>query len=196
MNNKIEELLEKIFTNHFRLSGLDWSSASGSVKLFNCKKNSTIRPPNKHELNLYYILNGATASILFSNHKLICIDICFSNEFSGDYQSLITGQKSALEIKAITDCSILSIPFNTLRKVYAQKPQIETERIGRSTAESLYILKNKEIIDLKTLSAKERYLKMLEQQSELLQKMPLKYLAAYLGISAESLSRIRKELAS
>ena len=196
MNNEIEELLGTIFTSHFRLSGLDWASASGSVELIDCKKNTTIRSVNKRELNLYYILKGATASILFTNNKLICVDICFSNEFSGDYQSLITGQKSALEIKAITDCSILSIPFNSLMKVYAQKPKTEMERIGRVTAESLYILKNKEIIDLKTLSAKERYLKMLEQQPELLQNIPLKYLAAYLGISAESLSRIRKELAT
>ena len=195
MNSQIEELLSKAFANHFNLSGLDWSSISDVVKLMEFKKNAVIRSANKSELNLYYILEGATASILFKKDKLICIDICFTDEFSGDYQSLLTRQRSTLEIRAITDCIILSIPFDDLMKVYVQKPKIEIEKIGRITAESLYILKNKEVIDLKTLSAKERYLKMLEQQPELLQKTPLKYLAAYLSISPESLSRIRKELA-
>ncbi|MEM9363768.1 MAG: Crp/Fnr family transcriptional regulator [Bacteroidota bacterium] len=194
MNSEIEKVLSKTFSNHFNLTGLDWSNLSPVVKLVKHKKNSVIRQADKIETNLYYILEGSTASILFKKDKLVCIDLCFKDEFSGDYQSLLTQQRSGLEIRAITDSVILSIPFDGLFKIYSQKPKIEMERIGRISAERLYILKNKEVIDLKTRSAKERYLTLLNQQPELLQKISLKYLAAYLGISAESLSRIRKEL--
>ncbi len=196
MKNKIEKLLGEIFTTHFSLSDLDWSVISDKVKLTGYKKNAVIRPAGQQERDLYYIIEGATASILFRKDKLVCIDICLTGEFSGDYQALITRQKSALEIRAITRCTILSIPFDSLLKVYRQKPKTEVEKKWRIITESLYILKNKEIIDLKTLTAKERYLRMLEQEPECLRQISLKYLAAYLGISAESLSRIRKELAT
>ena len=196
MKHNIEKLLGEIYATHFDFSGLDWSNVASKATINKFKKNSVIRPSGDFEMNLYYILEGVTASVNYKLDKLVCIDICFKNEFSGDYQSLVMNQKSTLEIRAITNCTILSIPFNSLLETYRQKPESEVEKIRRINAESLYFLRSEEIIDLKTLSAKERYLKMLKQQPELLQKIPLKYLAAYLSISAESLSRIRKELAT
>ncbi len=193
MDSEKEKILDTIFSKQFNFSA-NWSIIADSVKIISCKKNTSIRLPNKLERNLFFLQSGATGSILFKKNKLICVDICLANDFFGDYQSLITNQASPLEIVAITDCTYLSIPFDKLLLVYAQHPDIEMERIGRLSAEYLYVLKNSEIMDIKTLSAKERYVKLYARKPEVIQQIPVKYIAAYLGITAESMSRIRKEV--
>ena len=58
-----------------------------------------------------------------------------------------------------------------------------------------HLEKNKQrIIDLTTLSAEQRYLKLMKNYPSILQNIPLKYIASYLGINPGSLSRIRKEI--
>lgn len=50
--------------------------------------------------------------------------------------------------------------------------------------------------DLLTLSAEKRYLKLLAEQPEVIQNVPIQYIASYIGIKPESLSRIRKKIIS
>ncbi|RIV36079.1 Crp/Fnr family transcriptional regulator [Flagellimonas lutimaris] len=59
---------------------------------------------------------------------------------------------------------------------------------------SLLIDSHNSLDDFKKLSPEKRYLKLLEERPELLQRIPLKYLASYLGITSVSLSRIRKRV--
>lgn len=193
--NHVDKILDGIFSRQFNLKDVDWSSISDAVKFFSCKKNNSIRLPNKYEKNLLYLQKGAIGTVHYKKDKLVCVDICLENDFFGDYQSLITSQKSPLEIVAITDCTYISIPFKELLKVYSSVSQTEIERIGRVNAEYLYILKNKEIIEMKTLSVKQRYINLYRKQPKLIQQIPLKYIAAYLSITPESMSRIRKEVA-
>ncbi len=194
MDHKIEDILDNIFSSNYNLSSGDWSAISNTVKIISAKKNTVIRPCNSYEKDLFYLQKGATGSILSKKNKLICIDICLTGEFFGDYQALLTKEKSPLEITAVTDCTYLVIPFASLMSVYEKCSETEMERIGRIAAEDLYILKHSEIIDMKTLSAKERYLKLYSKKPEIVQQVPVKYIAAYLGITSESLSRIRKEV--
>ncbi|MGN4146230.1 hypothetical protein [Flavobacterium johnsoniae] len=58
----------------------------------------------------------------------------------------------------------------------------------------LYIQKQQQQIDLLTLTPQDRYLKLIESRPEIFQRTPLKIIASYLGLTAESLSRIRKRI--
>lgn len=192
MEYPINKLLESIFRTHFNVKNIDWTPLSEHVKIKDCSKNTTIRTAYQTERNLYYILSGATASLAYKEGKLVCIDLCFKGEFFGDYSSLISNNHSPLELRSLTRCQYLSFPFTRLLETYAQLPSQIAEAIGRQSAEHLYILKQQELIELKTLSAAERYTNLLEKQPEIFQQIPLKYIASYLGMTAESLSRIRK----
>ena len=67
------------------------------------------------------------------------------------------------------------------------------DKICRFAAEGLFIHKQKQQIDILTKSAKERYLELLNRQPQIIQRTPQKYIASYLGVTPQSLSRIRKE---
>jgi len=88
MKSKIEHLLDDIFSNNFNLSNANWSIISDMVKIMSVKKNTIIRPSNTYEKHLFYLQKGAAESTILKKNKLICIDICVTGEFFGDYQAL------------------------------------------------------------------------------------------------------------
>lgn len=95
-------------------------------------------------------------------------------------------------IQAITDTAGKSLSFEKMNHLFHSSP--EFREMGRSIlVKNLvgYKLRN---ISLINKTAEERYLMLIQQQPEILQNIPLKYIASYLGITDTSLSRIRKEI--
>ena len=88
------------------------------------------------------------------------------------------------------DC--LYISHESLQQVYAHTQS--GEKIGRLIAEYLFTRKTHREVALLTQNPAERYRLLLKGEPELLQQVPLKYLASYLGITPETLSRIRASI--
>lgn len=68
------------------------------------------------------------------------------------------------------------------------------DKLGRLATESLFITAAERKIDLLTQTAEELYLRLLQEHKQLIQYIPLKYLASYIGITPQALSRIRKRI--
>lgn len=116
----------------------------------------------------------------------------FENGWYADYESYISGRPSKQNIEAIEKSEILMLAKTDLDALYTKIPKFE--RFGRLMAESAYLGTSKTNIDLTTLSPQERYLKLIEERPKVMQRVPLKYIASYLSVKPESLSRIRKRL--
>lgn len=192
MQLDVEATLKNIFESQFQLMHVNWKQLAQHTQLISCSRNTCIREAEQVERNMSFLLSGATGAFMYKKDKLVCLDICIEEEFFGDYASIISSQESPMEIRSLTACQYLSFPFSKLLETYQQLPPIEAERIGRQSAEYLFIAKQHELIDSKVCSASERYLKLLQKNPTIFQQIPLKYIASYLGITAESLSRIRK----
>jgi hypothetical protein len=78
--------------------------------------------------------------------------------------------------------------------VYETIPSFQM--IGRLVAEEQYILTQERIEDFMLLCAEERYLKLISQHPEIFEKIPLGYVAEYLNMRPQSLSRIRKRIST
>ena len=188
----IEVIIREVFTRNFNLPELPWSSLVQYISHEYYKKNSTIKFVHSIEKNIYLIILGSTASIALKNEKEVCLELCYENEFCSDYLSLLTQAATPIEIRAIEKTEVLRIPFNRLIEFYQSQSELMSERVGRMVAEYLYILKQNQLLDLQVLSAEERYNKLMERRKDIFQRTPLKHIASYLGITPESLSRIRK----
>ena len=114
-----------------------------------------------------------------------------SGSFVGAYSSLVTGQKNLIDIDCLTTCSLWVAPFDSIRSLYDQNPQIE--RLARILAEQFFVNKEKREIELATLEAKERYTIFQKEHPELEQLIPQYHIASYLGITPTQLSRIRSQ---
>ncbi len=113
----------------------------------------------------------------------------FENSIIARVESLFTGKPSRKAIQILEDAEIIAINANGLFKLYDRFPEIE--RLFRKIFEAAYIDTVNRIEGIQFHTADERYKALLKEAPNVLQKIPLKYVASYLGITQVSLSRIR-----
>lgn len=97
-----------------------------------------------------------------------------------------------MAIQALSDCELLVIAFADLQQLYEEVPAVE--RFARIIAEQKLIELHERTAGFLLDSAEERYAKLLQQKPNIHARVPLYLIAQYLGIKAESLSRIRRRM--
>ncbi len=145
--------------------------------------------------HLAFILSG-TIRMFYINEKAEEITACFctENHLTSSYKSFVLQEPSHLILQAITDLEVLIISHGDLQKMYDLYPVWNT--IGRSIVEQEYFRMEQYAAVLNNESAKEKYLRLLKEQPEVLQVANIEDIATYLGITRRTLSRIRQEIAT
>ena len=109
-----------------------------------------------------------------------------------DWHSYFLKTKCREDIQAITPCVMWKISFENFMKLF----NIEAFReVGRTKLISNYFELKTHSVSIISDPAKDRYLNLIKQKPDIVQNVPLKQIATYLGITDTSLSRIRKEIA-
>jgi CRP-like cAMP-binding protein len=118
----------------------------------------------------------------------------FGNLFIVDYKSFLTQTPGTLSIEALTDCKALRIGHQGIDPRFGQVPALE--QCLRKLNEYAFTVAYDRIFTLLTMSATDQYHKLLKNEPHLLQMFNDKYLASYIGVEPQSLSRIRKQMRS
>ena len=116
-------------------------------------------------------------------------DFYFAPGFITSFTSLIEQKPSNVNIQAIVKMDVLFIKYKDLMALYDKEHKIE--RLGRLLAEQVFITSEKHLLSFLNDSPQDRYLWLMKEYPEYVKNIPLHFLASYLGITAESLSRIR-----
>lgn len=116
----------------------------------------------------------------------------WTGQFFTNYESVLTSRPSTLAIQALEPTQVMLIHKTDLFALY--ETSMYWQRVGRHLADQIFLTARKRIDDLLFLTPEERYLALLTQQPALFQKIPQKYIATYLGITPQSLSRIRQRI--
>jgi CRP-like cAMP-binding protein len=132
----------------------------------------------------------------YINDKGDEITICFCSEkrFTTSFKSLITQQPSQLNIQALEATQIITLAYKDLQKLYVESKSWQT--IGRLLAEREYLSMESYAVALNRETAKEKYTRLLKEQPQVIQRAPVQQIASYLGITRETLSRIRRQIAN
>jgi len=170
-----------------------WQAFAKAGEQVFAQKEEVLKANHSVERYFYFILRGSGGVLLWNKHNSICIDISLEHEILCDFSSFLTQKHTPIEVVLFEDSELLRISKSRYQEL--TKTSIGAA-ISRACSEALYIHKQKQQIDILIKTAKERYQELLHQRSELLQKIPQKYIASYLGITPQSLSRIRAELAN
>ncbi|MCF2446474.1 Crp/Fnr family transcriptional regulator [Dyadobacter sp. CY345] len=140
---------------------------------------------------IFFIISGATRNYFSKDGKEFTVGFHFDNEFVTAYYSLLTRQPSPFSIEAVEPVEAILIPEQFLNEFYENSRS--GDRIGRLLAQAQYIRRIEREMELMSLTAEERYIRLLEKNPKLIQSFSIKHLSSYLGIQPESLSRIRKQ---
>ena len=119
-------------------------------------------------------------------------DISFENAWITDFQSFTSGTAGIMNLQAMEDSTVFLIKKQDLFKLYRECNKYET--FGRLMAEQVAQRATEIAMSLSSDKPEERFQNLIKKQPDLFQRVPQKYIANFLGISPESLSRIRNRI--
>ena len=154
------------------------------------KKGEFLTKEGSVERFVFLILKGGVRIYCMQNGEELSLDFFLEGSFTNSFMSFLLREKSIVSVQAIFDTKVVRLNVDHIHQLY--ESSLNINKIGRMFAESLYIRRTKRQLSFITHSAKERYDDLLAEYPEFVQRIPLKYLASYLGINPETLSRIRK----
>ncbi len=137
---------------------------------------------NKGYFRVYSILDDEENTTNFA----------FEGNYITEYSSFVSRQPTTDNIVALDDAEILQLRYIDLQAAYLKSPT--WERFGRLMAEYILIFIANRNRSLLYNTPEERYLNLMKERPKVFERIPQHYIASYLGIKPESLSRIRKRL--
>ncbi len=158
---------------------------------YTIKKNENVLSINDRCNHLYFVDKGLLRGYYFNDEKEITNWFAGEGDFATCFYAFVTKEPSFETIQALEDVQLTGILYADLEELYKTFP--ETERLGRIITQNYYIQLEERILNLQFKTAKERYQHFSESHADLLQRVTLGHVASYLGITPETLSRIRSE---
>lgn len=139
--------------------------------------------------HIYFLESGTCRAYYFSDDKEVTNWFMGAGDIVISVFSFFTQSPSLENIELLEDAIVFSISFEKLQAIYYQFPEFNLH--GRLITEQYYMLSEQRNFTLKKQTAKQRYDILKSQYPQILQKASLGHIASYLGISQETLSRIR-----
>lgn len=159
------------------------SFAKGQLIIKKGERNSNFYLVKKGIWRAYYLTDGSESSLWFVGPG----EVAYSS------WGYVDGESSQINVESVNDSMAYCISKTELEELFSRS--IEMANFGRKIFErEILSVDNVSIAYGTPPNAKERYLTLMEENPELLQDVPLKYLASYLYITPQSLSRIRAGL--
>lgn len=154
------------------------------------KRNEFLLSANRTDTNIYFIESGSLKISIRDQDEEQIIRLGYQSNLLVALDSFLTHQPSAFYIQAIKKTTLKIITKEALTTFL--NTDSEHQVLWNKILEDLVLQQMEREIDLLTTSPKERYLRVLKRSPRLFQEIPGKYIANYLRMSAETLSRLQK----
>lgn len=188
MANKYADILKNSFDKYFEAPIEAWAEFARYCHPITFSKDQIIKADHTREMYFYFIIKGSAGIFLWKENNFVCLDFIFDYSFCADYMSILLKETTPLQVMALEDSQMLRISRSDFH-------YLGSESIGRVihqiSAESAFLSKQQQQIELLTKTASERYSILLERFPGIGNRVAQKHIASYLGITPQSLSRIR-----
>lgn len=141
--------------------------------------------------NLSFIKKGLFRCFYLQSSIEVSSWFMMEGDFIISVESFFEQKESKESIQALENCNILTIEYSQVQYIYRKFPEFNF--IGRVLTEKYYTLSEQRLYSIRMQRSYERYQYMMLNFPEIIQRVPSKYIASYLSVSEETLSRIRSK---
>lgn len=190
-NMEVRDLISQYLDDAITLSSKATADISAATEAVSFRKGETIMEVGEQHPYFYYLQAGGVRSYYLGNGIEIVNWFALESEWFGSIQTFM-GAPSRDSIDCIEDCRCLRFDISTF--IVLQRADVAIANFVNVLAKECAIFLENRLRQIQYKEAMDRYLYIVEHKPEYLQRIPLTYLASYLGISRETLSRIRKQV--
>jgi len=186
--------LGNIINSIYPVSGDCILSLQQELELVKLQRRHLVLREGERCDHAFFVIKGLLRSYYTKGDAEICCRFMHENHIGLSTNSFYMRRVGYENIETIEPTIIARIHYNKLQKLYTKFPEFNfvarvwTEHYSSMTDNWLYMMRKQ--------SAEERYRFFVKKYPELIQRVPLKYIASFLGVNLETLSRIRSKLAS
>jgi len=187
-----KQLIRKYLEVFCPMSDSDWEFFASKLIRHQFPKKSILLEVGQVEGYLSFVEKGFVRFVFPNDLEGDTFGFVFEREFLCAYDSFVTQTKSDYLVEALAEVVLWRIRFTDLQLVYENT--VVGNMLGRRVAEALYVSKIKREKSLLIDTAAQRYHKLFLEKPIWVKQIPLKYLASYIGITPQALSRIRRRI--
>lgn len=156
-------------------------------------KNKILEEEGKVPQHLYYIVSGFMRLFYYNDHgDEVTTHLNCPHGFFTAFSDFTNQTKASVNVETVSECQLLRITKRDYETLISES--VFWKDYGMHVLQESVIYNEERSKDLATLSAEQRYLKLMKSHPDIIQHVPLQYIASFLGIKPESLSRIRRNL--
>lgn len=163
---------------------------SSQTKIF--KKGSFLLSMDETCKKSYVLESGVARKYYLNDGKEITTELFFKDDIAISLHSYVQQQPSREFIQAITDVRVSVTDYKAFQMLKVQYPALMELDLLLTEYHAIWL--EERLFQFHTLNATARYHLLLQKHAQIIQFVPLTYIASYLGISLETLSRIRAKL--
>ena len=181
--------LKKLITAIQPFTEEEWNVFSALWKPFEARRKEQLTIPGQTERYLYFVVEGVQRVFYFDEqNREATLVFTYPPSFGGVLDAMMLGSPSRYYYETLTPSLFLRAPFSEIQHLGHQMPGVESMmRKGLVQALSGVL---ERLVEVQCYSSEARFKKLLERSPHILQLVPHKYLASYLGIDATNLSKL------
>lgn len=167
----------------------EWDAFAAIWQPYNCKRKTVLTAAGETERYLYFVVDGVQRSFYVEESgKEATVVFTYPPSFSGVADSFLTQTPSLYFFETLTASTFLRTTYTQLAQIMQQYPLIQT-LVLKATAFALKGVLQRQI-DIQCFTAEEKFKALLRRSPHLLQIIPHKYLASYVGMDAATFSKL------
>jgi CRP-like cAMP-binding protein len=186
------EQIRLIFEKIVAISDEEWELFASKLTVCQFPKKTLLLKCGQTEKYLSFIERGIIRLFVPGQENDLTFGFAFANTFTSAYDSFLTQTPSSYQTETLSDTVLWRIAYNDLQTIY--KETRVGNIIGRFASEDLFLKKSKRELALLTYTAEQRYLSLFTERPDVIRQIPLKYIASYIGVTPQALSRIRRRI--
>lgn len=186
-----DAILKNAYTRYVDLDDASWQHVLSRWQKVDFKKGEFLIEQGQVEPYFYVVVSGVQRLFFDGAHEEHTLGFSYDGSWSGGFASFISGLPSDFSVEALSDSQLWRIAREDYFNLYQEVPVLE--RWGRLILEELLMQRSIREQEMMSLSAEDRYKKLLERSRHLLQLVPQKHIASYLKMTPETFSRLRRK---
>ncbi len=186
------ESLINLFNRYVSLNPDEVGFLKENVRSMEVTRNQVLLQEGEISREFYFIVKGCLRLYYLSNFEEKTAFFYTEHMFASSYQSFTKQIPATHNLAAIEDAELIVFDLESVVKFTTYSPKFEL--LARVMMEEELSIYQEIISSFITQNAEERYLKLLKEKPDLIQRIPQHQIATFLGVTPETLSRIRTRI--